>query len=239
MTKKPEVLALIPARGGSKGVPRKNIRLLAGLPLIAHSIRAAMHSPSVTRVVVSTDDAEIAQVAQAHGAEVPFMRPAHLAQDRSSEWQVWQHALEFTRAEGRFPEVFVCVSPTSPLRATEDIERAVEELRRTGADLVFAVTQSHRNPWYNMVTLDANGRARLVNVPEGGALHGRQSAPPTFDMTTVVYAARPEFVLRANSMWEGVVGGVQVPIERAIDIDTEFDFSLAEFMMGKREERRA
>ena len=234
MKDKKEVLALIPARGGSKGVSRKNLRSLAGRPLIAHSIEAAKASRLITRIMVSTDDHEIAEAGRTHGAEVPFIRPAELAQDKSSEWLVWQHALHFARGEGRFPDVLVCVSPTSPMRSPADLDAAIEALLGGDADLVFAVTPSYRNPWYNMVVREADGAVRLVNSPTETVTR-RQDAPETFDMTTVVYAAFPEFVLRSTSMWQGKVKSIVVPTERAIDIDTETDLKLAEFLMRERE----
>lgn len=227
-----QVLALIPARGSSKGVPRKNIRLLAGKPLIAYSIEVARSSRLITRVIVSTDNDEIAAVAHQYGAEVPFMRPVELAQDDSPEWLVWQHALRFIEAEQGLPDVFVCVSPTSPLRTVEDVDVCIRELLTSDADLVLAVKPADRNPYFNLVVLDEAGYAQLV-IPSARTIFRRQSAPKVYDMTTVAYAARPEFILRANAVFEGKVKAVVVPVERALDIDTELDFRLAEFLMGR------
>jgi len=227
-----QVLALIPARGSSKGVPRKNIRLLAGKPLIAYSIEVARSSRLITHVIVSTDNDEIAAVAHQYGAEVPFMRPVELAQDDSPEWLVWQHALRFIEAEQGLPDVFVCVSPTSPLRTVEDVDVCIRELLTSDADLVLAVKPADRNPYFNLVVLDEAGYAQLV-IPSARTIFRRQSAPKVYDMTTVAYAARPEFILRANAVFEGKVKAVVVPAERALDIDTELDFRLAEFLMGR------
>jgi N-acylneuraminate cytidylyltransferase len=227
------VVALIPARGGSKGVPRKNIRPLAGKPLIAYSIEAARASRLIARVVVSTDDAEIADVARRYGADVPFMRPAELARDDSPEWLTWRHAVLSLAAEGGRPvDAFVCVSPTSPLRAVEDIDACVRALLASDADMVMTVRPSERNPYFNMVVLDAEGYARLVIRPDRPT-YRRQDAPPVYDITTVAYAFRPEFVLRSASELEGRVKAVVVPAERAVDIDTELDFSFAEFLLTR------
>jgi N-acylneuraminate cytidylyltransferase len=213
------VVALIPARGGSKGVPRKNIRPLAGKPLIAYSIEAARASRLIARVVVSTDDAE--------------MRPAELARDDSPEWLTWRHAVLSLAAEGGRPvDAFVCVSPTSPLRAVEDIDACVRALLASDADMVMTVRPSERNPYFNMVVLDAEGYARLVIRPDRPT-YRRQDAPPVYDITTVAYAFRPEFVLRSASELEGRVKAVVVPAERAVDIDTELDFSFAEFLLTR------
>ena len=228
-------LAVVPARGGSKGLPRKNLRPLAGKPLVAHAIEIALASRWIDRVVVSTDDGEIARVARQYGAEVPFMRPRELAADDAPEWLVWRHAIQ--EIEGADPAIkvdtFVCVPPTSPLRAVEDIDACIRLLEEGEADLVITVRPAERNPYFNMVTLDEKAYARLV-IQAGQAIHRRQAAPQVFDITTVAYAANPEFVLRANSMFEGRVKAVVVPSERALDIDTELDLRFAEFLMGLR-----
>jgi len=227
------VVALIPARGGSKGVPRKNIRPLAGKPLIAYAIQTARASHLIERVIVSTDDAEIAEVARQYGAEVPFMRPSELARDDSPEWLTWRHAVRTLQDEGDASiEVVVCVSPTSPLRAVEDVEACIRLLRNSDADLVMTVRPAERNPFFNMVVLDEDGCARVVIRPER-PIHRRQDAPPVYDITTVAYAFRPEFVLSAGSEAEGKVRAVVVPPERALDIDTELDFKFAEFLLGQ------
>ena len=223
-------LALIPARGGSKGVPRKNIRPLAGKPLIAYAIEVARASCLIDRVIVSTDDEEIAAVARQYGADVPFLRPTELARDDTPEWLVWQQALRFVEAEQGLPDMLVCVSPTSPLRTVEDVDACIRALQESDADVVFAVKPAERSPYFNMVTLDDAGYARLVIAPTQ-PVHRRQSAPPVYDMTTVAYAARPRFVLNAGAMFEGRTRAVVVPAERALDIDTELDFRLAEFLI--------
>lgn len=228
------VVGFIFARGGSKGVPRKNIRPVAHKPLIAYAIETALASVLINRVVVSTDDAEIAGVAQQYGAEVPFMRPAGLAHDDSPEWLAWQHAiltLEATEGEPKM-DVFVSIPPTSPLRAVEDVDACIRTLLESDADLVITVKPAERNPYFNMIVMDEAGYAQLV-IPPNETIHQRQAAPLVYDMTTVAYAARPEFLLNANSMFEGKVKAVVVPTERALDIDTELDFKFAEFLLGQ------
>jgi N-acylneuraminate cytidylyltransferase len=230
---KPYVVGAIFARGGSKGVLRKNIRLFAGKPLMAYAIETALASELIDQVIVSTDDAGIAAVAQQYGAEVPFMRPAELARDDSPEWLAWQHTirtLEVTEGEPKM-DVFVCIPPTSPLRAVADVDACIQTLLESDVDLVITVKPAERNPYFNMVVLDEQDYARLVIQPDK-KIHRRQSAPMVYDMTTVAYAARPEFVLSADSMFEGKVKAVVVPAERAVDIDTELDFRFAEFLLG-------
>ena len=228
------MIAVIAARGGSKGVPRKNVRPLAGKPLIAHAIETALESEWIDRVIVSTDDIEIAEVSQRYGAEVPFMRPEELARDDSPEWLTWQHAIRSLESVKGIPniDVFVSIPPTAPLRSVENVDACIQMLLESDADIVITVKPAERNPYFNMVTLVEGDDARLVMLPER-PVHRRQDAPPVYDVTTVAYAARPLFVLNATSMFEGKVKAVVVPAEGALDIDTELDFKFAEFMLGR------
>lgn len=228
----PYAVGAIFARGGSKGVPRKNLRLLAGKPLIAYAIETARRSRFISRVIVSTDDLEIANVARYLGAEVPFMRPAELAGDDSPEWLAWQHAVRALEAAGSGPklDVLVSVPATSPLRTVEDVDACVQALLESDADAVITVTPAERNPYFNMVVLEQGCWARVV-MPPDRTIHQRQAAPPVFDMATVAYALRPQFVLKANALFEGRVKAVVVPADRAVDIDTELDLRFAEFLL--------
>ena len=233
-----DLTAFIFARGGSKGLPGKNIRPLAGKPLIGWAIEAALAVPGIGRVVVSTDDANIARVAQDCGARVPFLRPASLASDTAAEWDAWRHALETLREiEGALPDPFISVPATSPLRLPQDIAACIAEYRKGGADLVLAVTEAHRNPWFNMVTTRADGTVVPVNNPDGTVTR-RQDAPAVQDVTTVAYVADPEFVLTRRGVFAGRTRAVSVPVERSIDIDTPHDFAIAEFLMQRRLETR-
>ena len=165
---KAEVLAIIPARGGSKGIPRKNIKVFAGHPLIAYSIQAGLQARGVSRVIVSTDDEEIAAVARAYGAETPFLRPAELAEDRTLDLPVFQHALDWlAEHEGYRPEALVQLRPTSPVRPPDLVDQAVETLlAHPEADSVRGVVPAGQNP-HKMWRIDAEtGRMRnLLEVP--------------------------------------------------------------------------
>jgi N-acylneuraminate cytidylyltransferase len=220
------------ARGGSKGLPGKNIKLLAGRPLIAYSIAALRGSRYVDRIIVSTDSDDIARIAREHGAETPFMRPRELASDGSPEILSWRHALSEAACEGRVPEIMVSAPATSPLRSPEDIDAALEMLARTSADQVISVTPASRNPYFNMVTRDGDGRSRVFAYMPG--IHRRQDAPAVYDMTTVVYASKSGFVMNEDPDREPDVRSVIIPAERALDIDTQLDFDFAEFMMKAR-----
>lgn len=227
--------AFIFARGGSKGIPGKNLRIFGGKPLIAWAIEQALAVNKIERVIVSTDSLEIADVAKKFGAKVPFIRPDEFATDESPEWLAWRHALEYLKiTEGLLPKAMISVPATSPLRLSEDIENCINEYEKGDLDVVIAVTQSHRNPFFNMVKIDSNGNCGLVCTRD---LHinRRQDCPSVYDLTTVCYVVRPEFVMEKSSIFEGRVRAVHIPVERSIDIDTLIDFQIAEFLLSIRD----
>lgn len=229
-----KAVAFIFARGGSKGLPGKNIRPLGGKPLIAWAIEQALSVKRIGRVIVSTDSEEIAAVARDFGAEVPFIRPTELARDDSPEWLAWRHALNYLReTTGVLPEVMVSVPTTAPLRLAVDIENCLDEYEKGDADIVITVTDAHRSPYFNMVKTNADGTVGLVNPPQS-VIARRQDAPVVHDMATVCYVANAEFVMTYHATFEGRVKAVHVPIERAIDIDTLMDFQIAEFFLMNR-----
>ncbi|ETR96598.1 acylneuraminate cytidylyltransferase family protein [Acinetobacter lactucae] len=218
--------AFIFARGGSKGLPGKNIKPLAGKPLLQYSIDTALASDLIEQVFVSTDDQSIAQVAIEGGA-ILIERPAELATDQSPEWLSWRHAVEWaTEQYGSF-DGFVSLPATSPLRSQEDVEAAILKRQADTADICIAVTPASRSPYFNMVKYNEAGFVELVNQPEG-EVSRRQDAPKVFDITTVVYATTPEFVLNNYGLFSGKVASIEVPKARAVDIDDIYDFRLAE-----------
>ncbi len=229
-----EVLALIPARGGSKSIPRKNIRPLAGHPLIAYSIAAALQAETVTRVIVSTDDEEIAAVARRYGAEVPFLRPAELAQDDTPDLPVFLHALDWlAQQEGYHPEVVVQLRPTSPVRPRGMVDRAVRLLlAHPEADAVRGVVPSGQNP-YKMWRIAADGTLqpllRLEGVPEPYNAP-RQQLPPTYWQTGHIDVMWPR-TLRAGSMTGQVVLPLVIDPKYTVDLDTPLDWLWAEFLV--------
>jgi N-acylneuraminate cytidylyltransferase len=228
----PNIVAFVFARGGSKGVPRKNLRPLGGVSLLVRAIRCAQAVPGITRVVVSTDDQEIADAGRAEGAEVPFLRPPELASDTAREWQAWRHAVDFVEKQpGAKPiDIFVSVPTVCPLRNESDVARAIALYRKGNADIVFSVTPSAANPYYNMVELDTSGTASLSKPPEA-VVHGRQKAPTVYDIVAGVYVTSPTYIRESDSIWGGRNATIEIPRERAVDIDTEMDFRLAEFLL--------
>jgi N-acylneuraminate cytidylyltransferase len=226
-----KIVALICARGGSQGLPGKNIRPLAGKPLIAWAIDQARAVKRIGRVIVSTDSEDIAAVARESGAEVPFLRPAELAGDNSPEWLVWRHVLNFLKeSDGAYPDALIVVPATAPLRAVADLERCLDEYEKGDVDMVITVTDAHRSPYFNMVRVLSDGTVGLVIPPEG-PISRRQDAPMVYDVTTVAYVAKPEFVMTRNGIFDGRVRHVHIPVERALDIDTLLDFRIAECLM--------
>jgi len=229
-----KAVAFIFARGGSKGLPGKNIRLLGNKPLIAWSIEHAINVKRIERVIVSTDSEEIAAVAMHHGAEVPFMRPVELAADDSPEWLAWRHGLNYLReSTGKLPEAMVSVPATAPLRLPIDIENCLDEYEKGAADMVITVTDAHRSPYFNMVKINADSTVGLV-IPPPSLIARRQDVPVVYDMATVCYVANPNFVMNHNATFEGRVKAVHVPAERAIDIDTLLDFQIADSLLSIR-----
>lgn len=217
--------AFIFARGGSKGIPNKNLKDFGGKPLIVWAIEQALSAKEISNVFVSTDSLEIANIAKDAGAEVPFIRPAYLATDDSPEWLSWRHAIAETGLGGKnFP--FISVPPTSPLRSGEDISMCIQEFLVGTADVVIAVTESSRSPYFNMVKMGSDRRCELL-VNSEIKLSRRQDLPQSFDITTVCYVARPSFVLSNSHLFEGQVRGVVIPRGRGIDIDSQEDFDLA------------
>jgi N-acylneuraminate cytidylyltransferase len=230
-------VAFIFARGGSKGVPKKNIRDLGGVPLIAHSINSAKKSSFIDQVIVSTDSVEIADIASSYGAEVPFIRPAELAGDRSSEFDAWKHAITAYRENfANDFDVFVSLPPTSPLRSIADIDSCIHEYISTEADMVVTVKNASRSPYFNMVKQDKDGFVSLACLmSDGTRFIRRQDAPKVYDMTTVAYVSSPDFILESDSIFSGKMRSVIIPDERAVDIDTMLDFNFAEFLINQEE----
>ena len=223
--------AFVFARGGSKGIPKKNLLSIGGIPLLARSIRTAQRITEIERVFVSTDDTEIAETARNYGAEI-ITRPPELAQDDSPEWLAWQHAVSWViRYHGEFSR-FVSIPTTAPLRSDEDVLACLEALTPDW-DLVMTMTPSTRSPWFNIVTEEPGGKLRLVANQYDGVFR-RQDVPSTYDLTTVAYTAWTAHILGRNSIWSGKVRGVKVPPERALDIDNEYDLQIARWLLESR-----
>lgn len=227
MTIREDHTGFIFCRGGSKGIPDKNIRMVAGKPLVGWAIESALKSRYVSRVVVSTDSERIASVAKDWGAEI-LMRPHILATDTASELDAWKHAIKEHRSalEG----TFVSLPATSPLRSPQDVDHAITRFYQGGCDIVFGICESERSPYLNMVTRDRDGLIDVV-IRGSGAVR-RQDVPEVFAVTTCVYVGSVDYIDACSSLMQGRVAGVEIPIERALDIDTPFDLHLAELLLN-------
>lgn len=221
------LLALIPARGGSKGVPRKNVRLLAGKPLIAWTIEAARQASGVGRIVVSTDDEEIACVAREFGAETPFMRPDVLAQDNTTSMDVVFHALDNLPA---YDDILL-LQPTSPLRTAEDIEAIIRLRTELNAPAAVSVTEmDHPVEWMYRMGVGT----RLQPVLDTPSPTRRQDAVPAYALNGAIYLARVDWLLEQRSFVTTQTIGYAMPAGRSPDIDTPLDWRWVEFLMKEK-----
>lgn len=226
------VLGIIPARGGSKGVPRKNIRLLAGKPLLAWTAEAALAAKRLTRVVLSTDDAEIAETGRRLGLEVPFLRPAELAQDHTPALPVAQHALAFVEADGDRYDAVCLLQPTNPLRRAEQIDGCIELLESSLADsvaTVLPVPHQYNPHWVFFPAADGSLR---IATGEATPIPRRQDLPVCFHREGSVYLTRRGALVQGNSLYGARMMGYQVRAEESVNIDSPDDWQRAEAMLA-------
>lgn len=221
------------ARGGSKGIIRKNLQEINGIPLIGHAINSAIGSKFIESVFVSTDDEEIREVALSLGAEVPFIRPNELASDASPELLAWRHAISFFSSyylEGTPRDnPFIVTPATSPLRTSNDIDLAINKYFDSKFDVIFGVSKSHRNPYLNMVKISEDGKIDLV-INDSEATR-RQDTPEVFDISTSVYVANPQYIMCCKKILGESSGAVILPSSRTIDIDEPYDLHLAKLLL--------
>ena len=228
------VLAIIPARGGSRGLPNKNIAILAGLPLIAHSLRLSKLCAEIASCIVSTDSAEIADIARDYGGEVPFLRPSALAQDDTPMWPVIRHALAQMEERDRLQYGSVLLlSPTSPGRLPEDVSRAIHLLKEdTNAVGVVAASRPSFNPRWVCIDLAADGYMRQ-SFPDGNDYVRRQDVPTVHRINGSLYLWRRDHVTASEMprYFTAPHRMLEIPESRAVDIDSQQDLKLAEFML--------
>jgi YrbI family 3-deoxy-D-manno-octulosonate 8-phosphate phosphatase len=234
-----QILALIPARGGSKSLPRKNIRILAGFPLLAYSIAAARQSRLVNRTIVSTDDEEIAHIARQYGAETPFLRPSELSQDDTPDFPVFTHTLDWlSEKEGYRPDILVQLRPTSPIRPPDCVDRAIQILLDYPlADSVRGIIPAGQNP-YKMWQVNDQGRLQpLLSLPGVSEPYNapRQSLPVTYWQTGHIDVIRLSTILGKNSLSGDVIYPLHLDPRYAIDIDSQRDWQKAEWLINQAE----
>ena len=231
------VLGLVPARGGSKGVTRKNIRLLAGKPLLAYTAESALAARRLARVVLTTEDEEIAEIGRRWGLEVPFLRPAPLAADETPMIPVVQHALAALRESGDVFDAVCLLQPTNPFRMSGDIDGAIDLLGRSGADSVISFVDVGEKHPARMKYITAEGR--VVDPPFAEGLEGqrRQDLPKIYLREGSIYLTRSEVIMRDASFKGRDCRGWIVPEERACNIDTPFDLFIAEQILSGKAAR--
>ena len=225
-------ICFIAARGGSKGVVRKNIRLLAGKPLIAYAIESSIKSKIFSHVVVSTEDKEIARISQKFGAEVPFLRPKKLATDSTGMTEVVLHGLKKLHALGYDFDTFVNRDCTVPFLRNKDVAGSIRLLKRKNCNAVFGVYRQHLNPYFNIMELDSNGFLKLVKN-KGKRSSSRQTAPIVYQLNGLfVYNTKKFLEYRHDLLLNALP--YEIPIETGFMIDTEFEFKLAEIIIQKK-----
>ncbi|PKN02169.1 MAG: CMP-N-acetlyneuraminic acid synthetase [Elusimicrobia bacterium HGW-Elusimicrobia-1] len=232
MYKNQRILGIIPARGGSKGLPRKNIRVMGGKPLLVWTIEQGARSKYLDRIIVSTDDKKIARVAARHGADVPFIRPARLSTSRAKSIDVVLHLLNRLVKRGENYDVLVLLQPTSPLRKTGDIDKALRLMDLKGADSVVSVCETEHHPyWQNTLPPDGNMkgfvRKKYIN-------RNRQEFPKYYRLNGALFAARVGYIRKHKNFFGPRCYAYIMPKERSVDIDTALDFGFAEYLMKRK-----
>jgi N-acylneuraminate cytidylyltransferase/CMP-N,N'-diacetyllegionaminic acid synthase len=227
------IIAIIPARGESKSVQRKNIKLLAGKPLIAYTIETALKCKLLNRVIVSTDDKEIAAISKKHGAEVPFMRSRELALDSTPMLPVLQHAVSYMEQnEKSHIDVVVLLQPTSPFRKVSDIENCIKKLKNEKTDSVVTVCEAEHNPYFVMMKFQNDNLVPFLKTEK--PITRRQDAPKVYRLNGAVYAVRRDVLMNENKLFTDNTKAVIMPQERSIDLDSQLDFEFAELLLKKR-----
>jgi CMP-N,N'-diacetyllegionaminic acid synthase len=228
-------LATICCRGGSKGVPGKNIRLLHGKPLIAYTIETAKACKLIDDVIVSTDDEQIAAVAKQFGAKVPFIRPAEFATDGASKWPVFTHALETYEAQFEVTvDYLVDIDVTVPLKSAEDIDGAIQmALDNPATDVVITGYEPDKNPFFNMMQITEDGYAEIVKKHNKPIVR-RQDAPKVYGLSGAAFVVKRSALYQFEHWSTAVCKIYPMPKERALDIDNEIDFKIIEFLMAQK-----
>ena len=226
------ILGTICCRGGSKGVPQKNIKLLKGKPLIAYTIETALACKQISDLIISTDDVSISATAKQYGAKVPFMRPVELSTDTASKWPVFIHALEtYEQQTGQQVDYLVDMDVTVPLKNTDDINGAIAmALSDSNTDVVITGYEPERNPYFNMMEQKPDGFFEIVKKGEKPIVR-RQDAPLVYSLTPAAYVIKKSALYNYEHWSKAKCKIYPIPRERAVDIDTEIDFSIVEFLM--------
>ena len=228
------ILGCICCRGGSKGVPGKNIRPLLGKPLIEYTIEAGLKSTMIDELIVSTDSEEIASIARSAGAKVPFLRPSQLATDTANKWDVFRHLCEsWESINNKTIDYLVDLDVTVPLKTEQDIDEVIcMALSYPDTDVVITGYDPERNPYFNMMEVTTDGTSKIVKRSEKPIVR-RQDAPKVYSLTPAAFVIKRSAIFNLTHWSQGKCRVYPMDRYRAIDIDTEFDFELVEFIMQK------
>lgn len=232
-----KTLCVISARGGSRGLPGKNIRPMLEKPLIVWSIEQALATPGIDRVVVSTDSEEIAKVARGAGAETPFIRPDYLSTSEAGKFDVFKHAL--ASCEQHYAEkyeFYLDLDCTSPLRDVSDITACIaqfRDLRQKGVDGVFSICTARKNPYFNLLEAD-DTRALKICKKLSSTIVRRQDAPAVYEHVASIYVLSPQYIRSASYLLDGHTEGYDIGSEKSLDVDSDFDFVLVEYLMKRK-----
>ncbi len=231
-----KITCLICARGGSKGIKNKNIKNFHGKRLIEWTFKIAKDVNKFSNIILSTDSKKIAFIGRKNNIDVPFLRPKSLAKDSSKEINVWKHALRYLKKMNKFPDILVVLPVTSPLRKKKHIYQAIKKFEQIKSDALITISEPERNPYFNMVRLNKNNYAQIVNNRKH--FTRRQDAPKVYSMTTICFVLKPSFVLRTNNIFNGKVSTVLFHKKYSVDIDDSYDFEIAETLFKKQKNTR-
>lgn len=223
-----KTFAFIFARGGSKGIPNKNLKKINNVTLLEYSIRIAQKSNKINEVFVSSDSKKILRIANRLNART-ILRPKILAQDTSPEWLSWQHAIKKIYKKNNF-DIFISLPTTSPLRKLIDINSAIKNFLINKPDILYTINESSRNPYFNMVTKTNNSINKVIKNKK---YYRRQDAPKTYDLNTVAVVTTPKYINTSPDQFYGKVYGHLVPNSRSLDIDTHIDYKIAKLILEK------
>ncbi len=236
MYKNNKILCIIPARSGSKGLPGKNIKKLLGKPLLAHTIQQAKGSRYIDRIIVSTDNKNIAAISGRYGAQTPFLRPKSLATDTAKSADVVLHAINWLNKKGSYTDIAILLQPTSPLRLTEDIDKAIKLLFKKNAQAVVSVCEAEHSPYW-MNTLPADGCMKNFLRPYA-VNKNRQNLPICYRLNGAIYIGYNDYLFKQKNFFGKETFAYIMPKQRSVDIDDEFDFWLAEQILSKQTKHR-
>ena len=221
--------ALICAREGSEGIKNKNIKKFKKKPLIAHPIQLAKKIKKFKSISVSTDSKKIANISKYYGADVPFIRSKKLSTSKTNEWEVWEDFVKKKNLKDK-DDILVILPTTSPFRKKKDVEKCISLYKKKIYDYVMVIAKTSHNPYFNMVKKN-NDKSIKICMPHHKKIIRRQDAPKVFNITTVCFVVSAKFVLSKKLVFKtGRIGAVEIPFERSLDLDTEFDFKIANLL---------